>query len=113
ASASGVSFMRGLMLLAVVSYIPLFVQAGLGRSINTSSEILDAFLLPMIVASVLGGSLVTRVSYRTITVLGMVLATLGAYALTLFNATVGTIQIAESVALTGFGVGLTFSATFL
>ena len=28
------------MLLAVVSYIPLFVQAGLGLSINISSEIL-------------------------------------------------------------------------
>jgi hypothetical protein len=67
----------------------------------------------MIVASVIGGSLVTKVSYRTLTVAGMVLATIGAYTLTLFNATVGTIQIAESVALTGFGVGMTFSATFL
>ena len=112
-ASSGVSFLRGLMLLAVVSYIPLFVQAGLGRSINTSSEILDAFLLPMIVASVIGGSLVTKLSYRTLTVIGMVLATIGAYTLTLFNGTVGTIQIAESVALTGFGVGMTFSATFL
>jgi EmrB/QacA subfamily drug resistance transporter len=113
ASASGVSFLRGLMLLAVVSYIPLFVQAGLGLSINTSSEILDAFLLPMIVGSVLGGTLVTRLSYRTLTVAGLVLATIGAYALTMFDASVGTAQIMESVALTGFGVGMTFSATFL
>ena len=89
ASASGVSFLRGLMLLAVVSYIPLFVQAGLGLSINTSSEILDAFLLPMIVGSVLGGTLVTRLSYRTLTVAGLVLATIGAYALTMFDATRG------------------------
>ncbi len=112
-SASGVSFLRGLMLLAVVSYIPLFVEAGLGRSINTSSEVLDAFLLPMIVASILGGVLVTRLSYRTLTVVGLLIATAGAYTLTLFDATVGTAQIMESVAIAGFGVGMTFSATFL
>jgi EmrB/QacA subfamily drug resistance transporter len=113
ASSSGVSFMRGLMLLAIVSYIPLFVQAGLGLSINTSSEILDAFLLPMIVGSVVGGTLVTRLPYRTITVVGLVLATIGAYTLTFFDATVGSVQIMESVALTGFGMGTTFSPTFL
>ena len=112
-SASGVSFLRGLMLLAVVSYIPLFVQAGLGLSINTSSEILDAFLLPMIVASVIGGTLVTRTSYRNLTVVGLLIATVGAYTLTLLSATVGVAQIMESVAITGFGVGMTFSATFL
>jgi EmrB/QacA subfamily drug resistance transporter len=112
-AASGVSFLRGLMLLAVVSYIPLFVQAGLGLSINVSSEILDAFLLPMIVASVIGGTLVTRLSYRNLTVMGLAIATVGAYTLTLFNSTVGSVQIAESVAITGFGVGMTFSASFL
>jgi EmrB/QacA subfamily drug resistance transporter len=113
ASASGVSFLRGLMLLAVVSYIPLFVQAGLGLSINTSSAILDAFLLPMIVGSVIGGTLVTRTSYRNLTVVGLVLATVGAYALTLLTAAAGAAQIMESVAVTGFGVGMTFSSTFL
>lgn len=112
-SASGVSFLRGLMLLAVISYIPLFIQAGLGRSINTSSDVLDAFLLPMIVASILGGTLVTRLSYRTLCVVGLLIATGGAYTLTLFDATVGTTQIVESMALAGFGVGMTFSATFL
>ena len=96
-ASSGVSFLRGLMLLAVVSYIPLFVQAGLGHSINASSEILDAFLLPMIVASVMGGTLVTRLSYRTLTVTGMVIATVGAYTLT----------------FVGAAVGMTFSSTFL
>jgi MFS family permease len=112
-ASSGVSFLRGLMLLAVVSYIPLFVQAGLGHSINASSEILDAFLLPMIVASVMGGTLVTRLSYRTLTVTGMVIATVGAYTLTFVGAAVGTAQLAESCAIMGFGVGMTFSSTFL
>ena len=111
-ASSGVSFLRGLMLLAVVSYIPLFVQAGLGHSINASSEILDAFLLPMIVASVMGGTLVTRLSYRTLTVTGMVIA-VGAYTLTFVGAAVGTAQLAESCAIMGFGVGMTFSSTFL
>lgn len=112
-SASGVSFLRGLMLLAVVSYIPLFVQAGLGMTINQSSNILDAFLLPMIVGSVVGGSLVTRISYRILTVVGLAVATLGVYLLTFLGASSGWEQIMEAVAVTGFGVGTTFSPTFL
>jgi MFS family permease len=112
-SASAVSFLRGLMLLSVVSYIPLFVQAGLGHSINYSSYVLDAFLLPMIIASVMGGILVTRTSYRNITVTGLLVATAGVYLLTLFTATVGWYQLVEAVAVTGFGVGMTFSSTFL
>lgn len=112
-SASAVSFLRGLMLLAVVSYIPLFIQAGLGLSINASSWILDAFLLPMIVASVIGGVMVTRTSYRILSVAGLAIATAGVYLLTLFSAAVGWFQMLEAVAITGFGVGMTFSSTFL
>jgi MFS family permease len=112
-SASAVSFLRGLMLLSVISYIPLFVQAGLGLSINASSWILDAFLLPMIVASIIGGVLVTRTSYRNLTVTGLLLATAGVYLLTRFSVSVGWYQMLEAVAVTGFGVGMTFSSTFL
>jgi MFS family permease len=61
----------------------------------------------------MGGTLVTRLSYRTLTVTGMVIATVGAYTLTFVGAAVGTAQLAESCAIMGFGVGMTFSSTFL
>jgi len=112
-SSSAVSFLRGLMLLAVISYVPLFVQAGLGMNINDSSRILDAFLLPMIAGAFLGGTLVTRTSYRKITVAGLGLATLGVFLMTFLGSTSGWLQIMEAVAVTGFGVGSTFSSTFL
>jgi EmrB/QacA subfamily drug resistance transporter len=112
-SASSVSFLRGLMLLAVVSYIPLFVQAGLGYSINQSSNVLDAFLLPMIAGSVVGGTMVTRVSYRVLTVGGLACATVGVYLLSLLGPASSEIQIAESVALLGVGIGTTFSPVLL
>ena len=112
-SASGVSFLRGLMLLSVVSFIPLFVQAGLGMTINQSSDILDAFLLPMILGSVFGGAFVARTSYRNLTVLGLAIATVGVYLLTFLGGSSGWVQIMEAVAVTGFGVGTTFSPTFL
>jgi EmrB/QacA subfamily drug resistance transporter len=112
-SASAVSFLRGLMLLAVISYVPLFVQAGLGMTINDSSRILDAFLLPMIAGAILGGGLVTKMSYRSITVAGLLLGVVGVYAMTLLGSASGGLQIMEAVAVTGFGVGTTFSATFL
>ncbi|MDA4132469.1 MAG: hypothetical protein OK454_05000 [Thaumarchaeota archaeon] len=57
--------------------------------------------------------MVTRTSYRNITVTGLLIATAGVYLLTLFTATVGWYQLVEAVAVAGFGVGMTFSSTFL
>jgi len=67
----------------------------------------------MIVASIIGGVLVTRTSYRNLTVTGLLLATAGVYLLTRFSVSVGWYQMLEAVAVTGFGVGMTFSSTFL
>ena len=78
------------MLSAVVSTFLSSSRPDSGLDFNTSSEILDAFLLPTIVGSVVGGDVVTRLPNRTITVVGLVLATIGAYTLTFFHATVGT-----------------------
>lgn len=112
-SSTAVSFLRGLMLLAVVSYIPLFIQAGLGMSISDSRNILDAFLLPMIGGSIIGGSLMSRAGYRTPTVAGLCIASAGAYLLTLLGPSAGWIQIMESVAVAGVGIGITFSPTVI
>jgi EmrB/QacA subfamily drug resistance transporter len=108
-SASAVSFLRGLMLLAVVSYIPLFIQAGLGLSIDTSRNILDAFLLPMVVGSFVGGLLSTKVSYRNLSVVSLVVAVIGAYLLTLLNASSSVTQVSIGVAVLGAGIGTSFS----
>jgi MFS family permease len=102
-----------MMLLAVISYIPLLVQAGLGLSINDSRNILDAFLLPMIAGAFIGGSLTSRTGYRTLTATGMVIATIGAFMLIFVNAASGVNLIAEAVVVVGVGVGITFSPTFL
>lgn len=112
-AASGVSFLRGVMLLAVVSYIPLFVEAGLGLKIDDSRNILDAFLLPMIVGSFIGGSLVNKTSYRKLCIPGLAVATFGAYLMTLLSSSSGALQIGEAVAITGIGIGVSFAPTFI
>jgi EmrB/QacA subfamily drug resistance transporter len=108
-SASAVSFLRGLMLLAVVSYIPLYIQAGLGLSIDTSRNILDAFLLPMVGASFVGGLLSTKASYRNLSVVSLVIAVIGAYLLTFLNASSSAFQVSFAVAVLGAGIGCSFS----
>jgi EmrB/QacA subfamily drug resistance transporter len=108
-SASVVSFLRGLMLLAVVSYIPLYIQAGLGLSIDQSRNILDAFLLPMVGGSFVGGLLSTKASYRNLSVVSLVIAVTGAYLLTFLNASSGGYQVSVAVATLGLGIGMSFS----
>ena len=44
---------------------------------------------------------------------GLLLAVVGVYLMTLLSSTAGWLQMTEAVAVTGLGVGSTFSATFL
>src|SRR6267143_1393368 len=66
-AASAVSFLRGVAFFGAVTFIPLFVQAGMGRLIGDGSLVLNALLIPMIVGAILGGQFSIRVSYRNIT----------------------------------------------
>lgn len=112
-SASAVSFLRGVAFFAVVTFIPLFIQAGLAGSINDGRNVLNALLIPLIAGAVLGGQLSTRFGYRRITLTGLLIMSLGAYLLTFLSSTTTFTQMMESVAVMGFGVGITFPTVLL
>jgi EmrB/QacA subfamily drug resistance transporter len=112
-SASAVSFLRGIAFFGVVTFIPLFIQAGLAGSIDDSRNILNALLIPMIVGAVLGGQLSTRFGYRGITFAGLSVMTAGLYLVSLLNQVSNYLTMGVAVAITGFGVGITFPTVFI
>ena len=109
-SASAVSFLRGVAFFAVISFIPLFVQAGLGGSVDDGRNALYGFLLPLIVTAIIGGQLAVRYSYRGIILAGVVVMTAGMYLLTSLSQTSTILDVAERSAVMGFGAGLTFAS---
>ncbi|MDA4117776.1 MAG: MFS transporter [Thaumarchaeota archaeon] len=109
-SSSAVAFLRGIAFFAVISYIPLFVQAGLGGSVSDGRNALYGFLLPLIVSAILGGQLAVRVGYRGIIFGGVAVMTVGIFLLTGISQTSTILDIVWRSAVMGLGVGFTFAS---
>jgi len=112
-SASGVAFLRGVGFFAVISYIPLFVQAALGGSVSDGRNVLYGFLIPLIIAAIIGGQLAVRISYRGIVFAGLVVMTFGVYLLTSISQNSTFLDLASRTAVTGLGAGLTFASVVI
>ncbi len=109
-SASVVAFLRGVGFFAVVSFIPLFVQAAMGGSVNDGRNALYGFLLPLIATAIIGGQLAVRVNYRGVIFGGVSIMTIGVFLLTGITQASTVLDIAERSAVMGLGAGLTFAS---
>ncbi len=122
AASSGVNFLRGALLVVVVTFVPILVYHGFGGSADQSRDVLYAMMVPMVLGAAVSGPIVTRFGYRAPLVIGLVLATIGTYLLTqvptappLFRFDHGIVPLGLMGALVpvGWGVGMTFAPTQL
>jgi EmrB/QacA subfamily drug resistance transporter len=113
-AASAVAFLTGIAMYAVITYIPLFVQAALAGSIDDGRNVLYAIMIPLVLGALLAGQLVTRSSgYRTLITAGLVILSAGLFLLTTIGATSSMAQLMEYGAVMGFGLGITFPVVVL
>lgn len=123
AASSAVSFFRGAILFAISTFISIYVGFVLWGSSDIVRDVLYGFVIPMVIGSVFGGQLLTRVSYRALVTTGMSLMTFGAILLVFLKASTPTWVFSYGIIPTGglvldliplgFGVGLTFASTAL
>jgi EmrB/QacA subfamily drug resistance transporter len=109
-SAAGV--MIGGSMLAMVTYVPLFVQGVLGGSPTMAGSAITPMVVAWPVASALGGRLLPSVGYRPLIWLGLSLSAAAAFALALVTHPSENIN-ALRAASAGFGLGLGFANTAL
>ena len=113
-AASAVAFLTGVAMYAVISYVPLFVQAALAGSIDDSRNVLYALMLPLVAGAIFGGQLATRsVGYRALLTTGLVIMSGGFLLLTTVTSTTSLVQLMEYGAVMGFGLGVTFPVAIL
>jgi MFS family permease len=99
---------------AVITYVPLLVQAALSGSIDDSRNVLYAFMLPLVAGAVAGGQLATRsVGYRALLTVGLVVMSAGVFLFTTLTATSTLLQVMEYGAVMGLGLGVTFPVAIL
>lgn len=98
------TILAGTVMFGLSSYVPLFVQDGLGRTAYLAGAALAPMSLGWPVGSVVSGRLLMRIGHRPLLVAGAVAAGAGTLLLAAGPSTVVT--VAAACAVVGLGLGL-------
>ncbi|MNZ70467.1 Multidrug resistance protein 3 [compost metagenome] len=100
-------FMSAGMFGAIV-YIPLFVQGVIGVNSSMTGYILTPLMLSVTITSIIGGRLMSKLSYRTILTASMALMTIGFILLSQLTVETTKFQIICYMMITGLGMGAVY-----
>ncbi len=106
--SSAVVFASAMGMFGVLLFIPLYAQVVVGFSATNSGLILTPMVMGVVVASAIGGQLVSRTGrYRGIAVVGMLVTTLGMWLFTRITIDTTAMQLIIAMFVTGLGMGAT------
>ncbi len=109
-----VSIVHGLLagwaVFGSINYVPLFVQAVLGTSATQAGISLTPMSLAWTLASILGSRLLLKVSYRALSLFGMLMVTAGALCMARINMHATQFQVMLYTGLMGVGMGFSIPA---
>ncbi|MCA1625718.1 MAG: MFS transporter [Acidobacteria bacterium] len=100
-------FLAGVAMFGVISFVPLFAQGALGSTATEAGSLLTPLMLSWVLMSIVGGRLLLKVGYRTITIIGFVILTVGFVLLALFQRETARFWLYVDLVLIGAGLGLT------
>lgn len=103
--SSIVGFMMGMGMFGAITYIPLFSQAVIGTSASNSGYILTPLMLSLILSSIIGGRLITKISYRSIVVTAMAIMTVGYYFMSQMSVNTSSFELILYMIVVGIGMG--------
>ena len=107
AVGSALTFVSGISLMGVLTFMPLFLQGVLGASATSSGLVLSPMMIAVMFSSNGGGYLVQRTGrYRTYVVIGTAIMLGGMFVMARFSAATGWPEAIFAMALVGFGIGL-------
>ena len=127
AAGGGATFFIGMVFFPVATFLVFVVGFALAPGTTSTSDtvrdILYFLIMPLVVGAALGGQLLTRLSYRTVAVIGLIIGMVGMAGLTQISASTplwtfqfGVLPVGGIVLPLiplGFGIGLTFPVYLL
>jgi EmrB/QacA subfamily drug resistance transporter len=109
AADAGVALFIGMILLPLVIYLPLYLQGVLGESATNSGEVITPLTISLVIGSAFAGFLVARLGrYQGITILGVVLLSLGVFFMTRMDAATSVLVASGFMVVAGLGMGMFF-----
>lgn len=103
----GAGFLGGIAMFGVISFIPLFAQGALGMTATEAGSLLTPLMLSWVTFSMIGGRLLLKLEYRTLTIIGFIVLTVGFVLLAFFQTDTPHYLLYIFLALIGCGLGLT------
>jgi EmrB/QacA subfamily drug resistance transporter len=100
-------FLAGVSMFGAISFVPLFAQGALGATATEAGSLLTPLMLSWVVMSVVGGRLLLRIGYRTTSIAGFILLTLGFVFLSMNERDTARYWLYVDLVLIGAGLGLT------
>ena len=127
AAGGGATFFIGMVFYPVATFLSLVVAGALDPTASNPADVVRDILyflvIPLVVGAALGGQLLTRMSYRTVALVGVVIGLAGMMGLTtltvatpLWTFYLGFIPVGGIILPLiplGFGIGLTFPVFLL
>lgn len=103
-----VLFFSGVGMFGSIMFLPTFMQVVQGASAANSGMLLAPMMISMVVGSIVCGQLISRTGrYKIPGVLGLSLATVGMFLLSMIGVDTGHATIVVDMMMIGFGVGIT------
>ncbi|MET9485832.1 MDR family MFS transporter [Nocardia sp. NPDC006630] len=112
-ASSLVSLLVGAVLLGLTSYVPTFAQSVLGTGALVAGLTVGALTLGWPMTASQAGKVYLRIGFRATSLIGSVLAALGAATLLLVNEGSTLLQVALGCFIVGAGMGLVASPTLI
>ncbi len=103
----GAGFLAGVAMFGAISFVPLFAQGALGLSATEAGSLLTPLMLSWVLMSVIGGRILLKTGYRSITIAGFVTMTLGFIFLSMFHRQTARVWLYFDLVLIGAGLGMT------
>jgi MFS family permease len=95
----------GIGMFGAITYIPLFVQGVIGSSASKAGYILTPLMLSLILSSIIGGRIISKVTYRTIILTSMSIMTIGFLLLSQMDLHTTNSTVVFYMIITGLGMG--------
>lgn len=100
-------FLAGIAMFGGISYIPLFAQGALGMTATRAGSLLTPLMLSWVTMSVIGGRLLLKIGYRTISLVGFTIMAIGFGMLAMYGRDMPQYRLYIDLMLIGAGLGLT------
>ncbi len=113
AAIAGTGLLVGVAMFGAISYVPLFVQQGLGGNAVEAGRALTPLILGWVVMSMVTGRVVLSTGYRPLVLTGMTCVTAGFLGLSRIDGQSSIWLLRADLALMGMGMGMTMLSLVL